>query len=155
VRYTALDGVEWTIHDVIFARGAYHRRAHGAPDATRRIFVNAEGVKRSYTLGVNEPRAAPFQRAVESVPVSALTMWTLWTFRVLVLSALAACAPPYQPPAPSGARAPTEVLTSFGRTWDGVIDVFAEENIPISTMERASRVHRCPASDRARPPGCG
>jgi hypothetical protein len=30
------------------------------------------------------------------------------------------------------------VYASFGKTWDAVIDVFASQNIPISTMERAS-----------------
>jgi len=31
-----------------------------------------------------------------------------------------------------------EVTSSFGRAWDAVIDVFAEANTPIRTMERAS-----------------
>lgn len=30
------------------------------------------------------------------------------------------------------------VVASFGRTWDAVIDVFADEGIPIATMDRAS-----------------
>ncbi len=35
-------------------------------------------------------------------------------------------------------RAATSVNASFDRTWNAVIDVFAEQNIPIATMEKAS-----------------
>ena len=35
-------------------------------------------------------------------------------------------------------RDAVEVTSSFGRAWDAVIDVFAEANKPIRTMERAS-----------------
>jgi uncharacterized lipoprotein len=35
-------------------------------------------------------------------------------------------------------RASTSVNASFDRTWNAVIDVFAEQNIPIATMEKAS-----------------
>jgi hypothetical protein len=31
-----------------------------------------------------------------------------------------------------------EVAASVGRTWDAVIDLFADRNIPIATMERVS-----------------
>jgi hypothetical protein len=56
----------------------------------------------------------------------------------LALPVLAACIV-YQPPATTAAtRAPTEIAASFGRTWDAVIDEFAEMNIPIQTLERAS-----------------
>ncbi|MGH9897071.1 MAG: hypothetical protein ACREA0_34765, partial [bacterium] len=44
----------------------------------------------------------------------------------------------YQPPAPPMPRDATEVTASFGRTWDAVIDEFADRNIPIRTIERAS-----------------
>lgn len=44
----------------------------------------------------------------------------------------------YHPPAALSPREPTRVEASFGRTWDAVIDVFADQNIPISTMERVS-----------------
>jgi hypothetical protein len=56
---------------------------------------------------------------------------------MLGLLAASACVQ-YTPPAPASPRAVTEVPASFGKTWDAVIDVFAEENIPIQTMERAS-----------------
>jgi len=35
-------------------------------------------------------------------------------------------------------RASTSVNAGFDRTWNAVIDVFAEQNIPIATMEKAS-----------------
>jgi hypothetical protein len=44
----------------------------------------------------------------------------------------------YYPPLPPPVRDARAVYASFGETWDAVIDVFAEQNIPISTMERAS-----------------
>jgi hypothetical protein len=54
----------------------------------------------------------------------------------LVMLALAACAPkPPGEPAPGEAAV---VAAPFGATWDAVIDVMASQNIPISTMERAS-----------------
>lgn len=40
------------------------------------------------------------------------------------------------PPAPT--RPPTAVAASFGATWNAVIDVFADRNIPIATIDRAS-----------------
>jgi len=49
-----------------------------------------------------------------------------------------ACGGYYRPagqPAPSQG---TAVQASFGTTWDAVIDVFAEQGIPITTLERAS-----------------
>jgi hypothetical protein len=33
---------------------------------------------------------------------------------------------------------PVPVAASFGRTWDAVIDYFAERSVPIKTLERAS-----------------
>lgn len=48
---------------------------------------------------------------------------------------MAACA---SPPPPQTPRLPTSVAASFGRTWDAVIDQFANSNIPVHTMERAS-----------------
>lgn len=50
---------------------------------------------------------------------------------------LAACAPARGPDAPVSVE-PTPVNASFGRTWDTVIDLFAEDNIAISTLDRAS-----------------
>ena len=56
----------------------------------------------------------------------------------LMLPSLAACqAQPPQPPAPRDA---TPVAASFDATWDATIDHFAENNIPIATIERASGI---------------
>ncbi|HZE74909.1 MAG TPA: hypothetical protein VE091_06340 [Gemmatimonadales bacterium] len=44
----------------------------------------------------------------------------------------------FTPPAPATPREATPVAASFGRTWDAVIDEFADRNIPIRTIERAS-----------------
>jgi hypothetical protein len=55
----------------------------------------------------------------------------------VVFLASAACAPPRAPRA-SVVREATPVTASFGRTWDAVIDIFAERNIPIRTMDRQS-----------------
>src|SRR6476619_6670979 len=61
--------------------------------------------------------------------------------RSAVALILVACLPAcyrYHPPAPAVPRDSRTVYASFGKTWDAVIDVFASQNIPISTMERAS-----------------
>ncbi len=52
------------------------------------------------------------------------------------LGCAAAKAP--QPVTLASSRGITNVQGSFGRTWDAVIDVFGERNIPIKQMERAS-----------------
>ena len=44
----------------------------------------------------------------------------------------------YTPPPPPPPREATQVIASFGQTWDAVIDEFADRNIPIRTIERAS-----------------
>jgi hypothetical protein len=44
----------------------------------------------------------------------------------------------YTPPPPPTPREATQVNASFGQTWDAVIDEFADRNIPIRTIERAS-----------------
>jgi hypothetical protein len=56
VRFTAADGVAWTVWDCTWSKGKHHPRAHGDPTATDRIFVNAERVKRAYRFGKNESR---------------------------------------------------------------------------------------------------
>lgn len=43
--------------------------------------------------------------------------------------------PPAPPPAP---REATVVAAPFARTWDAVIDVFAERNLAIATIDRSS-----------------
>lgn len=56
--------------------------------------------------------------------------------RSLVLLVALAC---YQPPttvAPE--RAPMKVAASFDKTWNAVVDVFADRNIPIRTIDRSS-----------------
>jgi hypothetical protein len=50
---------------------------------------------------------------------------------------LAACT--YTPPGTvAPVRAPTPVQAPFTRAWNAVIDVFADRNIPIRTIDRAS-----------------
>lgn len=44
------------------------------------------------------------------------------------------------PPAPAPVRDATSVAASFDATWDATIDHFAENNIPIATIERASGI---------------
>jgi hypothetical protein len=64
---------------------------------------------------------------------------SLRTFRLLPLAALTTLAACHiTPPAPPAPRTAMPVVASFGRTWDAVIDVFAEDGIPIATMDRAS-----------------
>jgi hypothetical protein len=46
----------------------------------------------------------------------------------------------YQPPPPAQPRDGTHVPASMGQTWDAVIDLFAQRNIPIRTIERASGI---------------
>jgi hypothetical protein len=55
----------------------------------------------------------------------------------LALALCAACLQ-YTPPAPPPPSEATNVRASFGQTWDAVIDEFADRNIPIRTIERAS-----------------
>lgn len=57
----------------------------------------------------------------------------------LLLVVLAGCATP-RPPAPPAPSVATPVAASFGRTWDAVIDQFAERNIPIRTLDRSSGI---------------
>jgi hypothetical protein len=50
---------------------------------------------------------------------------------------LAGCAR-YSPPSPPTPRDATNVMASFGRTWDATLNEFADRNIPIRTIDRAS-----------------
>lgn len=50
---------------------------------------------------------------------------------------LSGCVVP-APPAPPTPRDAMAVGAGFGRTWDSAIDVFAERNIAIRTIDRAS-----------------
>src|SRR5438132_5697412 len=44
----------------------------------------------------------------------------------------------YPPSTTATPRSPTYVAASFAKTWDAVIDVFAERNIPLRTLDRSS-----------------
>lgn len=55
--------------------------------------------------------------------------------RLILLVLLAACV---TAPATAPTREAAPVNASIGKTWDAVIDLFAEQNIPIRNMERAS-----------------
>lgn len=50
---------------------------------------------------------------------------------------MSACMPPV-PPARPTPRQPLRVSASFARTWNTLIDVFADHNIPIRAIDRAS-----------------
>ncbi len=56
----------------------------------------------------------------------------------MILLLVAACAPMGEAPPPSPAPEPTDVAASVDDTWDAVIEIFALDNIPIQTIERAS-----------------
>jgi len=58
-----------------------------------------------------------------------------WTVGAAIALCSAACA---VAPAPAPQRAATPINASAGKTWDAVVDIFAERNIPIRNMERAS-----------------
>lgn len=55
---------------------------------------------------------------------------------VVCLAVLGACAS--TPPGAAVIRSPMPVTASFDRTWTAVIDVFAERNVPIETLDRSS-----------------
>lgn len=90
-------------------------------------------------------RVSPLALAVRAVarylrraPNTGDTMrrsFLLLAMTVIGLS-LGACVPSPQTAAPQ--RVATPVNASSGKTWDAVIDMFAERNIPIRNMERAS-----------------
>jgi hypothetical protein len=44
----------------------------------------------------------------------------------------------YRTPGPEPERPPTVVAAPFDKAWNAVIDVFARENTPIQTLEKAS-----------------
>ncbi len=63
-------------------------------------------------------------------------MKTRFAATAILLFLAVGCYP--TPPAPAPSREATVVAASFAATWDAAIDHFAEDNIPISTIERAS-----------------
>jgi hypothetical protein len=56
VRFAAADGSEWTVWDVTWSNKKHHRRPHGDPTATERVFVNAKGVRRAYKFKPTDSR---------------------------------------------------------------------------------------------------
>ena len=46
----------------------------------------------------------------------------------------------YTPPGPPVPSTEVPIRASFGRTWDVVIDLFADQNLSIATIERASGI---------------
>lgn len=52
----------------------------------------------------------------------------------LTLLAVIACTPP----APVTAPTPSAIAAGFNQAWNGVIDVLAEENVPVKTLDRSS-----------------
>jgi len=56
---------------------------------------------------------------------------------LLILGLVTACAPT-PPTTVATPRVGTTVQASFGRTWNAVIDQFADRNIPIRTIDRSS-----------------
>src|SRR2546425_5253439 len=54
----------------------------------------------------------------------------------LTVLTMVGCATP--PTTIATPRAATTVNAPFGRTWDAVIDVFADQNIPIATIDKTS-----------------
>lgn len=56
VRFTAESGEVWTVWDTTFSKFKNHRHAHCEEAARTRVFVNAAGVKRSYTFKRAESR---------------------------------------------------------------------------------------------------
>lgn len=56
VRFTADSGEVWTVWDTSFNKFKHHRHSHCDETARARVFVNAAGVKRSYTFKKNESR---------------------------------------------------------------------------------------------------
>src|SRR5450759_3554253 len=51
---------------------------------------------------------------------------------------LAACTPHVTAPTPEAAPTSTTIAAGFNQTWNGVIDVLSEENVPVKTLDRSS-----------------
>ena len=58
--------------------------------------------------------------------------------KFLILSVVVSACAPFQPPPTPEPRSGTVVEVPFNKAWDAVIDVFAEKNIGIKTMDRSS-----------------
>jgi hypothetical protein len=55
---------------------------------------------------------------------------------LFTVACLCGCTPPN--PAPRPAIGPTKVAAPFSKTWNAVVDILAERNIPVKTLDRAS-----------------
>src|SRR5690242_11118227 len=55
-RFISSSGIVWTVWDTTFSNYRHRRRAHADPTAKQRVFVDAAGVKRSYTFKPKESR---------------------------------------------------------------------------------------------------
>jgi hypothetical protein len=57
---------------------------------------------------------------------------------VLAVVFVAACATPVPPPPAPQARPAVPVTASFAKTWQSAVDVFADKNVGIRTIDRSS-----------------
>ena len=73
VRFTAETGEVWTVWDTTFSKFKHHRHAHCDEAARARVFVNAAGVKRSYTFKRNESRVLDAQLLQRQLRESSVT----------------------------------------------------------------------------------
>lgn len=62
------------------------------------------------------------------------------TLLFLIAATLPACTTKYIDPAPRAAVLPAAVAASYDRTWEATVGWFAEQNIPIQTIEKASGI---------------
>jgi len=67
VRFTADSGEVWTVWDTTFSKFKNHRHAHCDEAARSRVFVNAAGVKRSYTFKKHESRTLDAERLAQQL----------------------------------------------------------------------------------------
>ncbi len=58
----------------------------------------------------------------------------------IAAATLTGCLPGYVAPAPAPVRAETRVAAPFDSTWSAVVGYFAERNIEIKTIEKASGI---------------
>jgi len=56
---------------------------------------------------------------------------------LLLCSTLTGCAG-FTPPAPAPVRQPQAVAASFEKTWNAVIDILGDNNIPVTTIDKNS-----------------
>jgi hypothetical protein len=60
-RFKDDDGTVWTVWDTTFSNSAHHVRPHADPSATERVFVNQDGVRRSYPFVKGESHVLEIQ----------------------------------------------------------------------------------------------